>query len=115
VLGGFTKGSLRKALDLSIIFFRVFYLTRNTSLPGNMLLDAEHYVKNKFYHDLFLIRTDILHFPLFLLSSMYTERKIRKKIRRPSMHPFRKVELCCVSGIQKRSPNEQDTLEKKRR
>jgi len=65
---GFTKGSLRKALDLSIIFFRVFYLTRNTSLPGNMLLDAEHYVKNKFFHDLFFNKDG--HTPLPPLSSL---------------------------------------------
>jgi hypothetical protein len=45
-LGGFSKSLLQKALDLSIVCFRVFYLTRNIKLPGNMLPDGEQYVKN---------------------------------------------------------------------
>jgi hypothetical protein len=59
--GGFTKGSLQKVLDLSIVYFRVFYLTTNTSLPGNMLFGVEGYVKNYFFRTFLSIRTDILN------------------------------------------------------
>jgi hypothetical protein len=38
-----------------MVGFRVFYLTRKTSLPAKMLPDVEQYVKKEFFRTLFSI------------------------------------------------------------
>lgn len=45
--------------------FSIALTKDNTTLPGNMLPDTEHYVKNKVSWTFLSMRTDILHFPSF--------------------------------------------------
>jgi hypothetical protein len=77
-LADLPKARCEKPSICPVYFPDFSYRNRNTSLPGNMLPDAELYVKNK------VSRTKDGHapLPLFLLSSMCTERKIRIKIRK---------------------------------
>jgi hypothetical protein len=77
-LADLPKARCEKPSICPVYFPDFSYRNKNTSLPGNMLPDAELYVKNKVSRTFVSKRMEILHFPSFF--SLQCVRKGKSKL-----------------------------------